>query len=97
MKRKRLPLFETLLMAVSAVLLVLMLFGCISLRQAEDKRRELESAIVQQREENRLLLAKCRNILSLEELERYAVEELGMQLPRPWQIVYSELWQGNEE
>jgi len=84
-------LFEALLFAVSAAILVLMLFGCISLRRTEDEISRLQQQIEETRYENRLLSSQCDNVMSLEELESYAVNVLGMQQPRPWQIVYTEL------
>lgn len=84
-------IFEILLFVFSALMLVLMLFGCIRLRQAEDASQALESSIAQQRRENRLLQARCESCMSLEELEKYAINELGMQQCRPWQIVYIDI------
>ncbi len=81
-------LFETVVFSFSALVLVLMLFGCVRFSQSEDRAEKLELMITERRSENRMLQAQCESGVSLAELEDYALNELGMQPCRPWQIVY---------
>ena len=81
-------LFDTVLFSFSAMVLVLMLFGCVRLSQSENRTEKLELMILEQRSENRMLQAQCESGMSLSELEDYALNELGMQPCRPRQIVY---------
>ena len=84
-------IFEIVLFSFSALVLVLMLLGCVQLSQSEDRTEKMETAILERRRENRILQARCESCMSMEELEEYALNELGMQQCRPWQIVYIEL------
>ncbi len=88
--------FETVLFSFSAIVLVLMLLGCVRLSQSEDRTEKLRLSIAEQRSENRMLQAECEACMSLAELEEYALNELGMQQCRPWQIVYLEIAEPTE-
>ena len=72
-------LFRAICLCFSVLLLVLSLLWDIRLAALNDlaagKKRETERL----KAENARLLARCESSLSLEEIERYAVEELGMQ------------------
>ena len=72
-------LFRAICLCFSALLLVLSLLWDIRLAAVNDlaaaRKREAERL----QAENARLLARCESSLSLEEIERYAVEELGMQ------------------
>lgn len=75
---------------ISAVIVVLSLLASAKLAEMEDRSEKLtkETALLEQR--NRLLQAQCENLVSIEELERYAIEQLGMQRLSPSQIFYLE-------
>ena len=78
MKRSE-NLFRAVCLCFSALLLVLSLLCGIRLAAVNDlaagRKRETERLLA----ENARLRARCESSLSLEEIERYAVEELGMQ------------------
>ncbi len=78
------------MLLVSAVIVVLSLLASAKLAEVEDRSEKLtkETALLEQR--NRLLLAQCENLVSIEELERYAIEQLGMQRLSPSQVFYLE-------
>ena len=78
------------MLLVSAVIVVLSLLASAKLAEVEDRSEKLtkETALLEQR--NRLLLAQCENLVSIEELERYAIEQLGMQRLSPGQVFYLE-------
>ena len=78
------------MLLVSAVIVVLSLLASAKLAEVEDRSEKLtkETALLEQR--NRLLQAQSENLLSIEELERYAIEQLGMQRLSPSQVFYLE-------
>lgn len=78
------------MLLVSAVIVVLSLLASAKLAEVEDRSEKLtkETALLEQR--NRLLQAQCENLLSIEELERHAIEQLGMQRLSPSQVFYLE-------
>lgn len=84
-------LFRAVCLCFSAALLVLSLLSAIDLAAVNDRAARLEKEIETLETENDILLARCENSLSLEEVERRAIEELGMQHCTPNQIVYIEL------
>ncbi len=85
-------IYESLFRAVgfcfSAALLVLSLLCSIKLAAVNDTAARLEKEVNALQEENARLRAACETSLSLEEIERYAREELGMQRCMPGQILY---------
>ena len=88
--RKRTKLPAAVLLLVSAVIVVLSLLASAKLAEVEDRSEKLtkETALLEQR--NRLLQSQCENLVSIEELERYAIEQLGMQRLSPGQVFYLE-------
>ena len=89
--RKAKQLSEQLVRAVclgfSALLLVMALFGQIRLVKTESRIESLENAIADAENERVVLQIRLNEALPLEELERRAVQELGMRHPEPGQIV----------
>ena len=79
-------LFRVVCVAFSAALLVLALFSQIRTVRTESRIEELEKALANAENEKILLQVKTDSALSLEELERRAVRELGMRRPEPGQI-----------
>ncbi len=82
--------FNALCIAFSAVFLVLCML-CSAQSAAENERAALyrkELDIL--KTENRLLYVRSECSMSLEELEKYALENLGMQRLSPEQIFYIE-------
>lgn len=84
-------LFRAICIGFSLVLLVSALLGAIRLAALNEELNALEKSLKAMKEENRVLQAKVESSLSLEELERRAIEELGMQRLSPGQIIYIEL------
>ena len=74
----------------SALLLVLSLLGAVHLAAVEDRAAALEWQCEHLREENAVLEAEYERSISLEEIERYAVEVFGMQRWSTAQSVYIE-------
>lgn len=77
-----------MLIALSAVTLVLSLLASARLTELDDRAKTLSDEILLLERENSILQAQYENPISMEELERYAVETLGMQRLSPWQIFY---------
>ena len=77
--------------ALAALLLFAALLFEIRLGVAEDEIRELRRESVKLAEKRSVLRVRVANRLTLEEIERYATEELGMQRCRPGQIVELEI------
>ena len=80
-------LFRAVCLGFSAILLVMALFGQIRLVKTESRIESLEKAIVDAEDERVVLQIRLNEALPLEELERRAVQELGMRHPEPGQIV----------
>ncbi|MGI5976461.1 MAG: hypothetical protein ACOX68_02025 [Candidatus Limivicinus sp.] len=83
-------LFVAIVFAFSAFLAVLSLLISIKLAALNDSALKLEKEAEELREENELLTAQCENSISMEKLESYATEVLGMQHCSPDQIEYIE-------
>ena len=83
--------FRVICIGFSLVLLVSALLGSIRLAAVNEELNALEKSLQSLKEENRVLQARVESSLSLEELERRAVEELGMQRLSPGQIIYIDL------
>ena len=79
-------LFRVVCVAFSAVLLVMALFAQIRTVRTETRIGELEKALADAENEKIMLEIKTDSALSLEELERRAVTELGMRRPEPGQL-----------
>ena len=84
-------LFRAVCFCFSAVILILSLLTSIKLAAVNDTAAELDAAVGRLKTENEILRAEYENSLSLEEIERYASEKLGMQRQTPRQIIYIEL------
>lgn len=80
-------LFRAVCLGFSAILLVMALFGQIRLVKTESRIESLENAIADAEDERVVLQIRLNEALPLEELERRAVQELGMRHPEPGQIV----------
>ena len=84
-------LFRAICIGFSLLLLVSALLGSIRLAALNEELTGLEKSLKTLKEENRVLQARVESSLSLEELERRATEELGMQRLSPGQIIYIDL------
>ncbi len=91
MNRVNSILFCVICAAFSAVMLVMTLFGQIELARASDAIAQMQAEAESLREENGVLRARYENSISLEEIEKYATERLGMKTPGAGQIIYSQL------
>ena len=80
-------LFRVVCLGFAVVLLVLALFSQIRVVRSESRIEALQRAIADAKNESVLLRVKTDSALSLEELERRAVQELGMRRPEPGQII----------
>ena len=87
MDRREEGLFASIGLGFSALLLVLALLCSIQATAVNDRAAALERETAALRLENERLRARCEERLSLAEIERYAVEELGMQYLSADQIV----------
>ena len=85
-KRTSELLFNTIAALFSALLLVLSLLCAVETASVNDRAAALEKENERLKTENQILQTRLDNSLSLEELETYALEELGMQRPAPGQI-----------
>ncbi len=91
MSRASSILFYVICAAFSAVMLVMTLFGQIELARASDAIAQMQAETESLKDENGVLRARYENSISLEEIERYATERLGMKTPGAGQIIYSQL------
>jgi len=87
MKRVSALAFRVICLGFSALLLVMTLFTHIRLVRTQSRIGELEEAITRAENEQIQLQIKTASALDLSELERRAVQELGMRRPEPGQIV----------
>jgi hypothetical protein len=83
-------LFRAVCLGFSALLLVGSLFLGIRMAALNDAAAENRRRAETLRQENALLRARCECSLSLEEIERYAREELGMQYLSGEQMIRAE-------
>lgn len=79
--------FRLICLGFSALLLVMTLFTHIQLVRAQAAIGELENEMTRAENERIFLQIQSASALNLEELERRAVQELGMRHPEPGQIV----------
>lgn len=84
-------LFRSICIGFSLAMLVGALLGSIELAELNEELTALEQQLEELKEDNRILQARSESSLSLEELERRATEELGMQTLKPSQIFYIDL------
>lgn len=85
-KRTSALLFNAIAALFSAVLLVLSLLCTVETAAVNDQAAALVKENERLKTENQILQTRLDNSLSLEELETYALEELGMQRPAPGQV-----------
>ena len=91
MKRPSEIIFCAVCFCFSAVLLVLSLLGAVQLAAHGDEVAVLERDLETLKNENQTMRVRYESMLRLDEIERYAVEELGLQHCSPGQIVYIDL------
>lgn len=84
-------LFRIICIGFSLCLLVGALMGSIQLAALNEELTDLERELEELKDNQHMLQAKYESSLSLEELEHYATEELGMQTLKPSQIFYIDL------
>lgn len=84
-------MFRIICVGFSLLLLVGALLGSIKLAALNEELTDLERELSELKNDNRILQAEYESSLSLEELERYAREELGMQTLNPSQIYHIDL------
>ena len=84
-------LFRVVCIFFSAVLLLFTLLNNVKLMAVENFCVELEEKIAQAEYENEILRVRLENRISLNELERIAVNQLGMHRPSPEQLYFDML------
>ena len=94
MKQLNETLFTAVTLCFSALLLVMTLLTGIKLAAVNDAAARLEQETARLRTQNGILEADYENSLSLEEIERYAEEVLGMQRCTPEQMIYIQMEDG---
>ncbi len=90
MKQVNECLFRAVCLCTAALMLVLSLLCSIRLTAVNDREARLTREIAELERENESLRVRCEIRLSLEEIERRAVQELGMQRCSPGQIIIIE-------
>ena len=90
MRGRNESLFRAVCLSFSALLLVLLLLTDIDIAAEKDKRARLAARVETLAEENELLRARVEQRLSLEAIETYAREKLGMRSSVPGQVVILE-------
>lgn len=78
MKKISATLFVVILFGFSAILVVFSLFASIKLAALDDTASGLSTRILELKEENRVLLTEVERLVSLDAVEKYAFEVLGM-------------------
>ena len=81
-------LFRAVCLLAAAAMLVLSLLCSIRVTAVNDRAAALERETAQLETENAVLRAECESRYSLEAVERYAAQVLGMQHCTPGQIMY---------
>lgn len=90
MKRISASMFLAVIFCFSAAVLVFSLLASIKLAALNDTAARLHAETAELAEENRSLTAQYEQSISIDEIERRAVEVLGMQHPTAEQIEYIE-------
>jgi cell division protein FtsL len=75
-------------LGIAAVILVFSLMGRMQLAQVSDETVELSNRLEEMEEEHTKLLIEHESTFNFTEIEKYAIEELGMQKARNDQIYY---------
>lgn len=91
MKKVSAALFAVVVFTFSALLLVLSLLAAIRLAALNDTASRLTAQTNELRNENAALLAQYEQYISIDELERYAVDKLGMRRCTAEQIEYIDI------
>lgn len=91
MKEKTLYIFTALVTFFAVCLLVLSLMTAVKTAKVNDSAAALEKKLAAIREENERLETETEMKMSLEEVEREAMDKLGMQHVQPQQVVVLEL------
>ena len=84
-------LFVAVVFSFSAIMLIFSLLCSIRLSALNDSVNKLAQRIETVETENERLLAEYESLASIEALERYALDQLGMQHPTAIQIEYLEI------
>ena len=90
MKRASALAFRLICLGFSALLLVLTLLTHIQLVRTQNSITQLEKQIARAENERITLQIQTASAMSLQELERRAIQELGMRHPEPGQIIETE-------
>lgn len=88
MKRVSYSMFIAVIFCFSAVMLVFSLLASIKLAALNDTAAKLINETKALEEENKILTAEYEKLINIEEIEKYAVEVLGMKRPTADQIEY---------
>ena len=91
MKQLRESFFKLICFSFCAAVLVLFLLTTIDISVERDRRGRLAREGQMLADENERLKARVEETFSLEAIERYAREELGMQPGSAGQIVYLDM------
>ena len=91
MRKLNSTIFLAVCAAFSAAALVLTMLCSVKLAGLSQETAALEQRLRAAREENNRLQVETAGSLSLYELERYAKEELGMQMPTAGQIYHIDI------
>ena len=90
MRRASALAFRLICLGFSALLLVLTLLTHIQLVRTQNSITQLEKQIARAENERITLQIQTASAMSLQELERRAIQELGMRHPEPGQIIETE-------
>ena len=90
MKQVNEILFRAVCLGAAALMLVMSLLCSIRVTAVNDRAARLERENAALEAEIAVLTARAESRMSLEELERYAVEKLGLQRCGPDQIILIE-------
>ena len=91
MKQLRESFFKVICFSFSAFILVMFLLTTIDVSVERDKRGRLAREVQELTEDNERLTAQVESLYSLEAIENYAREILGMRECTSGQIVYLDL------
>lgn len=83
--------FVAVVFSFSAIMLIFSLLCSIKLSALNDSVNSLSSRIVDAEIELEQLVAEYESLVTIEELERYALDKLGMQHATAIQIEYLEI------
>lgn len=99
MKMKRISnsMFLAVVFCFSALMLVFSLLASIKLAALNDTATRLSRETAELVEKNRALTAEYEKNINIEEIERYAVDELGMRRPTAEQVEYIEYIDKSEQ